>query len=138
MRIYIDTNIYMDHFDGRVDKLRPLEEFAFQVFKKVIEGEFQIIISPLVLDELFYNSYEPVTKNLLSDFEAKGKITFIEITSEDIQKARTICKERKTHFNDTLHAVLAHKAQASYLITRNIKDFIELEDLVRVILPENL
>lgn len=138
MLLYIDTNIYIDHFDGRIDKLRPLGEFAFQVFKKVIEGEFQIIISPLVLEELFYNSYEQVTKNLLLDLEAKEKIVRVEIATEDIQKARTICKERKTHFNDTLHAVLAHKMQASYLITRNIKDFIELGDLVKVILPENL
>ena len=140
MLIYVDTNIYMDHFDGRVDKLKPLGEFAFQLFKKVIviEGEFKIVVSPVVLEELFYNSYEEEIKQLLSDFESKGKIIHVEVSQQDIQKARFICNKRKTSFNDTLHAVLANKSKAEYLVTRNIKDFIELQDLIKVTLPENL
>ena len=59
------------------------------------------------------------------------------MNDEDNKKARLICKERKTSFNDTLHAVLSNKMNA-ILITRNLKDFEELQDLVELSLPENI
>ena len=86
--LYIDTNIYMDHFDGRVDRLRPLGEFAFQLLRRSLGCEFRIVISSLVLEELFYNSYEEPIKELLPDFDAKGKVVRAVITQEDIEKAR--------------------------------------------------
>jgi len=136
--IYIDTNVYMDHFGGRVDKLRPLGEFAFEVFRRTICCEFTIAVSSLVLEELFYNSYENPTNELLSGLESKGKIVRVEITQEDVYTARRIVRERRTHFNDTLHAVIAHKVKAECVVTRNVKDFLELKDLVAVLLPEHL
>ena len=136
--IYMDTNIYMDYFDGRTDRLRPLGEFAYQVLKRAINCEFKIIISGLVLEELFYNTYEENIKRILSDFAANNKVIKIEASSEDIGRARQIVKDRKTSFNDTLHAVLAKKANADFLVTRNLKDFYELQDLAKLALPENL
>ena len=136
--IYIDTNVFMDHFDGRVDKLRPLGEFAFQLLKKAVECKFDIIISTLVLKELIYNSYKNQIEILLPSLDEKGKIFRAEITQEDVEKARKICNERRTHYNDTLHAVIANKMRAKYLVTRNIRDFVELQDLVNVVFPENL
>lgn len=129
--IYLDTNIYMDYFDGRTDLLRPLGEFAYQVLKRTISCEFKIIISGLVLEELFYNTYEENIKKILPDFAKNNKIVEIEASPEDIARARHIVKERKTNFNDTLHAVLAKKANADFLVTRNLKDFYELQDLAK-------
>lgn len=128
----------MDHFDGRVDRLRPLGEFAFNLLRRSIECEFEIIISPLVLKELIYNSCEQSLRDLLPSFDAKGKIIRAEINDDDMQKTRVLCQERKTHFNDTLHAVIANKMNATFLVTRNIKDFYELQELVQVRLPEQL
>ncbi|MBD3304094.1 hypothetical protein GF343_03040 [Candidatus Woesearchaeota archaeon] len=56
----------------------------------------------------------------------------------DEKETRKIIKERKTSFNDTKHAVLARRAKADYLITRNVKDFNQLRDLINIALPENL
>ncbi len=136
--LYIDANVFMDHFDGRIDRLRPLGEFAFQLLRKSAECKFDIIISTLLLEELFYNSYESRIKELLPSFDAKEKIVRASVETADVEKAKTICRERKTHFNDTLHAIIAHKLKATYLVTRNVKDFVELQDLVNVVLPENL
>lgn len=136
--IYPDTNFYMDHFDGRVDNLRPLGEFAFQVLRRTFGCEFKIIISPLVLKELSYNTYEEKIAELIEDLKGKDKAIKVEISEEDVKKARQISTERNTDFNDTLHAVVANKANADYLITRNIKDFGDLQDLVKIRYPENL
>jgi len=136
--LYIDTNVFMDHFDGRVDRLRPLGEFTFQLLRKAAECQFDIVISALLLEELFYNSYESKVKELLPSFDTKGKIVRAEISDDDVTRARKICRERKTHFNDTLHAVLASNMKVAYLVTRNVKDFVELQDLVKIVLPENL
>ena len=134
----MDTNIYIDYFDGRVDNLRPLGEFAFNLLKRVLECEFQIIISSLVLDELEYNTYKENMLSLIKDLKDKNKLLIIDVNEEDIKNANKVKKERKTSYNDTLHAVLANRIKADFLVTRNLKDFEELLDLVKVVLPENL
>ena len=136
--IYIDTNVYLDYFDGRTDYLRPLGEFAYQLLKRTLDCEFRIIISGLILKELFYNSYEEKIQKLLPDFNSKNKIIEISADAEDVKKTRNLCRERRTSFNDTLHAVLACKVNADFLVTRNLKDFYELQDLVKLKCPENL
>jgi len=136
--LYLDTNIYIDLFEDRTDRLRPLGEFAFQLLKRAIACEFDIVVSSLILEELFYNSYEQQVKNLLPALDEKGKIIRAEIAPEDVKAARRICQERKTPFNDTLHAILAQKMNSAYLVTRNMKDFYELQDLIKIIFPENL
>jgi len=138
LKLYLDTNIYIDYFDGRVDNLRPLGEFAFNLLKRVLECEFQIIISSLVLDELEYNTYKENMLSLIKDLKDKNKLLIIDVNEEDIKNANKVKKERKTSYNDTLHAVLANRIKADFLVTRNLKDFEELLDLVKVVLPENL
>lgn len=134
--IYLDTNIYIDHFRGRVDKLRPLGEFAFQILRRALECEFTIIFSSLVFDELLYNTYEKEIKELVKSLNDKNKIIIVAVSEEDRKRARSISKERKTSFNDTVHAVVAQRAKASVIVTRNLRDFEELQDIIKVSLPE--
>ena len=143
LKLYLDTNIYIDYFDGRVDNLRPLGKFAFNLLKRTLECEFQIIISSLVLDELTYNTYKENMLSLIKDLKEKDlkekdKLMIIEVNEEDVKNTIKIKRERKTTHNDTLHAVLANRIKADFLVTRNLKDFEELQDLVKVVLPENL
>lgn len=136
--IYIDTNCYIDHFEGRVDKLRPLGEFAYNLIRKSIECEYKIIISNLVIDELEFNGYGDKIQELIRDLKALQKVITIEVTAEDEAKTLKIRKERNTAFNDTKHAVVANRAKAKFLVTRNTKDYEELQDLVELKYPENL
>lgn len=136
--IYIDTNIYIDFFDNRSDRLRPLGEFAYNLLRRTFECEFRIIISGLVLEELDYNTYNEKAKELIKNLEEKNKIIDVKTTQEDKKIAREIKKQRKTEFNDTLHAVIAKRLKAEYLVTRNIKHFSKLIDLVDVCYPESL
>ena len=136
MKIYCDTNIYLDFFLGRRDYLRPLGEFAYQIFKRVEEGEFTLIISDHLLYEL-KNNLEDENKitELLQPLNKKGKIIKITKTKEDVLNAKEISKE---HWKDALHAILANKAKAVYLLTRNIKDYAGCEHLVEIKFPENI
>jgi len=136
--IYLDTNIYMDHFDGRVDKLRPLGQFAFEIVRRTLNCEFKIVMSSLIIDELVFNNYKEKITDLIKDLKEKDKIIKIVVNEEHKKETREISRTRKTDFNDTLHAVIANRLKAEYLVTRNVKDFVNLQDLIKIVYPENL
>lgn len=136
--IYLDTNIYMDYFDGRVDNLRPLGEFAFQLLKRTFECEFKIAISPIVVDELVHNAKKEKIEELMKDLNERNKLIKIKVSEIDRYLARKVSKERSTPLYDTIHAVIANRCKAEYLITRNMKDFENLQDFVKIAYPENL
>lgn len=135
-RIYCDTNIYLDFFLGRTDYLRPLNEFAYQIFRRVEQGEFNLIISDHLLYELKRNLKDlDKIPQLLDPLDKKGRIIKIYHSKEDELKAKEISKK---HWKDALHAILANKAKAIYLLTRNIKDYSGCEHLVEIRFPESI
>ena len=136
--VYLDTNIYIDYFLNRIDKLRPLGDFAFNLIKKIIMGEYKLIISDLVIIELERNGFEKQVKVLLEKLKETNNLIFVISTKEDNLRTKNIVKNRKTSFNDTKHAIVASKTKADYFVTRNIKDFEDLNDLVYPIYPESL
>jgi len=136
--VYIDTNVYIDYFLNRTDKLRPLGDFAFNLIKKIVIEEYKLIISDLVILELEHNGFEKQVKILLEKLKENNNLTFVTSIEEDNVKTNKIVKERKTSFNDTKHAIMANRAKADYFVTRNVKDFEDLNDIVYPIYPENL
>lgn len=136
--IYIDSNCYIDYFENRTDKLRPLGEFAYSLIRKTIECEYKIIISSLIIDELKFNSYENNIKELIKVLKEVKKIAYIRESEKDEQESRKLKRERKSPLNDTKHVVIARRAKVKFLVTRNMKDFEELLDLVELKYPENL
>lgn len=133
MKIYCDTNVYMDYFEDRKDRLRPLAYFAFEFFSRGWNCRFNLIISDHLLNELNRNLRPDQISEIIDEFKKKDKLIHIEMTGEDKEEARKISKE---NYADALHAVLAKKASADYLTTRNIKDYAGCENLVEIALPE--
>lgn len=136
--IYIDTNIYLDYFEGRTDYLRPLGEFAFQIFQRTLSCEFTVAMTGFLMKELSKYAQAEQLSELTTELKEKNKLRESNTTKDDIEKARSIVKEKKTSFPDTLHAVVAQRMGAEYLVTRNVRDFLELQDMVKIILPEHL
>ncbi len=136
--IYIDTNVYIDYFEDRRDKFRPLGEFAYQIFQRTLSCEFSIVFSGLLLKEILNHTKEQQLSALLHELKEKNKILETKATFEDKVKTRQIVKEKRTSFNDTLHAVIAQRMDAEFLVTRNIQDFLELQEMVKILLPEYL
>ena len=136
--IYIDTNVYIDLFEKRTDRLRPLDEFAFQLFRRVFDCEFNIVISSLVVEELEHNLHAEDIAKLKENLAENKKCVFVVETDSDEKEAAMLAAARKTSFNDTKHAVLAWRAGAKYLVTRNVEDFSRLHDIVKIALPESI
>ncbi len=134
MLIYIDTNIYLDLVWGRKDYLRDLGDFAFLFLKRGLDCEFKIIVSDWVLTELSKHIDNKKVEILFKDFKEKDKIITISKTKDDCKKARSLSPE---HPDDALHAVLAKKAGAECVVTRNLSHYAGTESLIDAKLPEN-
>ncbi len=136
MRIYLDTNIYLDWLECRTDRLRPLGEFAFQIIRRTLECEFEIIISDVVLFELKRHTKMNEVMDLINKLSKKNKIIKIEKSEEDRSEAQRISPETGIHWQDVAHALLAKKADAECLITRDAHLF-DL-NLLQTKFPENI
>ncbi len=134
-RIYCDTCLYLDIFEGRKDRFRDLGEFALQIFRRVDKGEFKLIISDWLLFELRKHAEDKHITELLKPLLDKGRVIKVFKTNKDTAKAKAISPE---HYDDALHAILAHKAKAIYLLTRNITHYSGCEHLVEIKFPENV
>jgi len=135
VRIYLDTNIYLDYCEKRSDGIRPLQEFAFNVFRRSLECEFEIAISNVVIKEIV----ESKLKNkatfdmLIAELKAKKKLFYFEEKFEEVSKAKSY-----ENWKDALHAIIAKRAKCSFIVTRNMTDFLEFGDILEPKLPEQL
>ena len=139
VEIYVDTNIYADYWEDRQDKMRPLGEFAFQLFKRAIGCEFIVYYSEVVLKELckVYGLPEKECFNIFfRDLAIAGKLKFIEVNKELIVKAKELTKSKKIPLGDAIHALFAQK-HGLVLVSRD-KHFEYLRYLVDVAKPEEL
>jgi len=133
-RIYCDTCVYVDLFEGRKDRFRDLGEFALSLFRKIREKEYKLIISDWLLYEIKKLNHEENFNDLLKQFEDESLIK-VEISNEDERKARQLSP---SNFPDAMHVILAKKADAIYLVTRNIQDFAEFCKIIEIATPESL
>ena len=133
MLIYIDTNVWIDYFYNRVDRLRPLGDFSFNLLKSSADCKYTILISKWLLVELEKYVSEEDIKIIFEWLKSKKKIIFVSSNKEDIIKSK-----RYLHWHDAYHAILAQKGGAKYFVTRNIKDFSDFRNWFQVVFPENL
>lgn len=136
--IYIDTNIYLDYWENRIDKMRPLGEFAYNVIKRAISCEFIVVISNLLLQELGNHLNQQNINKIFEDLNRFSKLELVAVLEDEIKEARILAQKLDTGKNDAIHALVAKRAGAKYIVTRNLKDFEGMSDLIQPILPENI
>lgn len=137
--IYIDACIYLDYFEGRVDKLRPLGEFAFNIFRRAVECEFTIVVSDLVIFELEKHiKNKDILKELLNKLDNLGKIIKMKRSKQIVAEAKKISQQHHVHIADAFHLAFAKISGAEYLVTRNLKDFPQIYKELKIVLPENI
>lgn len=131
-KVYCDANVFIDYFHERSDYIRPLKDLAFNFFSKGWNCAFKLVVSDWLLTELRKHLKEEQIEDILSEYRKKGKL--IEITEEkgDRDKAGSMSE----HWQDALHAILANKAGADFLATRNVRDYEGYEKLVKIVFPE--
>lgn len=130
MKLYLDTNIYLDYLLERTNlNEKDLSEYSYNIFKRSISCEFKIIISDLVLEELRKN-IDPEKASFLFKL-INNKLIKVKTIETDILESNKL----STYYPDSLHIILAKKANADLIITRNLKDF---EHLFNSKLPEDI
>jgi predicted nucleic acid-binding protein len=135
-RYYFDTSIWIDYFEDRVDKFRPLGEFAFQLLKKIYEEGDVVLFSELVLFELEERYSRQKVSAILEAAKEWGVLACVPISIAQRTESKRISEEQEVPRADALHAILARDNRA-ILVTRD-SHFLHLTSIVDVKKPEEI
>ena len=129
MRILIDTNVILDILQKR----EPFFADSYRALRKAIESDTECLISASAATDIFYM----LRKTLGSAQQAKEQIeqlaqlvSFADVQGMDIN---TALMRAMPDFEDAVMDAVAERNEASYILTRNIKDF--AGSVVPAILP---
>jgi len=135
VKYYVDTCIWLDLFENRKDKFRPLGEWAAEFINRSVKEDEEILLSDIVEDELTNHLTEAHVKRLLN-LRNHCMLVRVDSNKRQFDEALRLSKERRVPLNDAFHAVLARDSGA-VLITRD-RHFDNLQDVVRCKKPEEL
>ena len=132
MRYYLDTSIWLDYFENRSDRFRPLGEWALALLGRIKAKGDRIIVSDVVLDEL--RSQNAPFQEILGPFEEC--IERITTTDKQLKECRRIRDILKIPRGDILHAILSRDYDC-LLVSRD-NHFSLLASISRAYKPEEL
>ena len=119
MKILIDTNVILDI----IQKREPFFADSYQALRKAIESNTECLISASAATDIFYM----LRKAFQSPQKAKERIeqlswivTFADVQGSDIHAALS---RSMPDFEDAVVDAVAERSGASYILTRNLKDF---------------
>ena len=119
MKIIIDTNIIIDILQKR----EPFFTYSFLAIQKAISDEIECLLSASAATDIYY-----IMKRVLgSNSKARNElmylsmmVSFIDVLGSDIQAALT---SPLSDFEDAVVDAIASRTGASYILTRNVKDY---------------
>jgi predicted nucleic acid-binding protein len=138
MRVFVDTNVFLDYYFDRKDSVKPLGEFAFNFFNAAIGCRFTVLISIEVIEELELATgfgMDKIWEVILGRLKETGKIELLEPTKSQTAMAGRLKKEKVLPFNDCLFAAIAFDLGIP-LVSRD-RHFEQFE-FVKAMLPEEL
>ena len=133
---YIDTCIWIDYAENRLNHIRKLGELALDFLNKIVERGDIVICSNIVVKELEFCYSEERINEIFAIIEKNNLMIRVSYTSEQIVEAISLANRGGLDFGDTLHAVIARDNKC-ILVTRD-KDFNKLKDLLIILKPEDL
>lgn len=134
-KIYLDTNIYLDYLLNRKNKYgKDLGSIAFTIFNRTLACEFEIVLSSWTSEELIKTIEPDKFMFLIQMLKAKNKLHLVNCEQKDIEQAKSLSE----HYHDPLHAILAKKANAEFVITRDLAGFECCKSIIKAYLPEKI
>lgn len=133
-KYYLDTSIYIDYYENRVDRFRPLGDWAHRLLALIEAKNAVLLISDLLISELESHLSKEQVKELLETYD--GVIKKVKFIDKQLKEAREIANKRKIPLGDALHAIIARDNKA-LLVTRD-HHFEELADITLSKKPEDL
>jgi predicted nucleic acid-binding protein len=131
MKIYVDTNIFIDFIKENSSKRRAV--LAYEFFRKGWNCAFELIVSDWTRSELKRHVSEEDLTLLFNEFKSRNKLHFVFHSKEETE----IAKNSNFHWQDELHLMLAKKSGADLIVTRD-RDFISYaSQTFDIKLPEN-
>lgn len=129
MRVLIDINVILDILQKR----EPFFTDSYRALRRALENDVECLISASAATDIFY----VLRKSLGSAQQAKEHIdqlaqvvSFADVQGMDIH---TALMRAMPDFEDAVVDAVAERSGASYILTRNIKDF--TGSVVPAILP---
>lgn len=119
--IYFDTSVYGGYFD------KEFEEFTKPLFKRILDGEFIVLFSSMLDEELEFAPER--IKSLISKLN-DSYIEFLKDKEGAIDLATKYIDEKvvgQTSYADCLHIALATIYQADLLVSWNFKHIVNME-----------
>ena len=140
MKLYLDTNIFLNFFFDEMNGLRDAGYYSRQLLEQAMDCKFRLIISSYTEFELL-NRYPFMDESLEKHkrtLRSMGKLSIVNTTYKDKQSARELTKKLKSegaHFADMVHVVHTMN-HADVLVTRDKKLHDCCEGLVDSAFPE--
>lgn len=132
IKLYIDTNIFIDVLQNRKNRSgKDIAGFAARLFADAVSCKYQIILSSWTLQQIYLQNED--ASMLFAMLKSKTIKVFY---NEDDRKKATL--RSADNFDDALHIILAEKAKANFIITRNLSDFLVIGSNIPIALPENI
>ena len=135
--IYVDTDVFLNFMLERNNKWgEPLAPEAEELFTRAYYGEYEIIISEKTVEEFRGALTDPgQTPLLFTMLQAKDLLRIVTYTAQDLKEAEALDPENR---NDALHALLAKKHGAQFVVTRNIRHFKKFSHIIEPKLPKEI
>ena len=133
-RYYLDASIYIDYYEDRKDRFRPLGEWAHRLLYNIEQEKSLLFISDLLMEELEKYFSQERADLLLNTYASV--IKKIKFNNKQLKEARKLARKRKVPLEDALHAIIARDNKA-ILVTRD-KHFEKLLDITIPRKPEDL
>ena len=129
MRVLVETDVILDVLQKR----EPFFSDSYRALRRALENDAECLISASAATDIFY----VLRKSLGSAQQAKEHIDQLDqvVSFADVQgmDIHTALMRAMPDFEDAVVDAVAERSGASYILTRNIKDF--TGSVVPAILP---
>ncbi len=127
IRVYLDTSVvsYLDQQDAP-EKMAETKE----VWERIKDGDYEIFISTLVIDEL-QKCREP-KRALLLNFLRQIKFTILEVNEETVRLAEKFIDFgvlKKKSFEDCQHIAAAILSNCDIIVSWNFKHIVNVKTI---------
>ena len=135
MLVYVDANVIIDLLLDRTNVFgKSLGDRAAVLLDLAVACKRFLVVSDWTVRELRKNGTNLEQLRMLLGFLSK-KVRTVTTSEEDRVRARELDPD---NYGDALHVILALKAGADVIATRNLKHFVKYKRLIKSQLPENL
>lgn len=134
MRIYLDSNVLISLIRSEIGRgFKLMYQRTEQLFLKFREDAV-FVLSGVMFKEIKENCY--LSKEEVLEFVGQYnlKVELIEATEKDYAKSKEFLKI-KIHYPDSLHLAMALRANCNAIVTWNIDDFENAQDLIEIKQP---